>query len=92
MLIVLLPADEPSSDHFGVMQNAISWMLMAPADDKAQSVMLLPAWPCSWDVSFKLHAPQLTTITGTLTAGKLVYTVEPPSRKNYVTAVPCQHI
>jgi hypothetical protein len=72
------------------MQNAIGYMLMAPADDTAQSVVLLPAWPCKWDVSFKLHAPQQTTITGQLVAGKLSFSVEPANRKAYVTAMECQ--
>jgi hypothetical protein len=72
------------------MQNAIGYMLMAPADDMAQSVVLLPAWPCEWDVSFKVHAPQQTTISGQLVAGKLSFSVEPADRKAYVTAMECQ--
>ena len=83
---------EPSSDHFAVMQNALGYMLMALVDDKAQSVVLLPAWPCSWSVDFKLHAPKQTIITGTLAAGKLTFSVSPPSRKADVKVMPCQEI
>lgn len=83
---------EPSSDHFGVMQNALAYMLMQLADDKAQSVMLLPAWPCSWDASFRLHAPKQTTITGSVVDGKLSYVVSPSSREADVKAFACQHI
>ena len=72
------------------MQNAIGYMLMAPADDEAQSVVLLPAWPCEWDVSFKVHAPQQTTISGQLVAGELSFSVDPVERKAYVTAMECQ--
>ena len=83
---------EPSSDHFGVMQNALAYMLMQLADDKAQSVVLLPAWPCSWDATFQLHAPKQTTIVGTVSSGKLSYTVSPASRKADVKAFACQPI
>lgn len=83
---------EPSSDHFGVMQNALAYMLMQLADDKPQSVVLLPAWPCSWDAKFQLHAPKHTTITGTVSSGKLSYTVSPPSREADVKAFACQPI
>jgi len=65
-------------------------MLSAPADDKAQSVMLLPAWPCSWDVRFKIHASKKTTITGELLGGQISFAVDPPSRKADVKAMPCQ--
>ena len=78
---------EPSSDHFAVMANAVGYMLMAPKDDgAAQSVALLPAWPCEWDVEFKLHAPLGTVITGALRAGRLSFAVDPPSRRTAVDA------
>ena len=83
---------EPSSDHFGVYQNALGYMLMGLADDKAQSVVLLPAWPCSWDVEFRIHAPKQTVITGAVVSGHLTFSVSPASRKADVKAVPCQHI
>ena len=72
------------------MQNAIGFMLMAPADDVGQSVVLLPAWPCEWDVSFKVHAPKQTVITGQLVGGKLSFSVEPARRKANVRAMECQ--
>ncbi|RZK56633.1 MAG: hypothetical protein EOO91_11740 [Pedobacter sp.] len=34
-------------------------------------IMLFPAWPKTWDVHFKLHAPYQTTVEGTLKNGKL---------------------
>ena len=83
---------EPSSDHFGVFQNALGYMLMGLADDKAQSVVLLPAWPCSWDAQFKVHAPKQTVITGTVAGGHLTFSVSPASRKADVKALPCQQI
>ena len=83
---------EPSSDHFSVMQNAVQYMLMAPVDDDAHSVVLLPAWPCSWDATFKLHAPLNTTITGHITDGKLQYAVVPALRASAVKAAKCQTV
>jgi hypothetical protein len=64
-------------------------MLIQPTDDAAQGVLLLPAWPCGWDVSFKLHAPLATTITGQLVNGTLQFDVTPAARKADVKAAPC---
>ncbi len=35
-------------------------MLVQPGPDG--SILLMPAWPHEWNVSFKLHAPGKTTI------------------------------
>lgn len=48
----------------------------------AQKIYLFPAWPKEWDVHFKLHAPQQTTVEATLKNGKVVdLKVWPESRK-----------
>ena len=42
---------------------------------------LLPAWPREWDLRFKLHAAQATTVEGELRGGRLVsLNVTPASR------------
>jgi hypothetical protein len=47
-----------------------------------KKMLLFPAWPKDWNVSFKLHAPYNTTIEGILKDGKLQYLqVLPVSRK-----------
>lgn len=47
-----------------------------------RTILLFPAWPKDWDVTFKLHAPYQTTVEATLKDGKLVQlTVTPESRK-----------
>lgn len=79
----------PSSDHLAVFSNALTYMLLQVADDAAQSVLLLPAWPCQWDISFRVHAPFQTTIEGQLTGGNLRYTVDPPTRAANVRAAQC---
>ncbi len=48
-----------------------------------KKILLFPAWPKDWNVSFKLHAPYNTTIEGILKDGKLQYLqVIPVSRKS----------
>jgi len=50
-----------------------------------KTILLFPAWPKEWDVSFKLHAPYNTTVEATLQDGKIVQlTVTPESRKTDV--------
>jgi hypothetical protein len=45
-------------------------------------LFLFPAWPRDWDVHFKLHAPDATTVEAVLRHGKLVsLKVEPESRR-----------
>lgn len=47
-----------------------------------QQILLFPAWPKDWNVSFKLHAPHKTTVEATLKDGKLVeLKVLPKSRE-----------
>jgi hypothetical protein len=68
----------PDQDHGGVSMIALQNMLMQPDGDV---IRLLPAWPMGWDVDFKLHAPQNTTVQGVVENGKLVrLRVEPAKR------------
>ena len=53
-------------------------------------MLLLPAWPCAWDVEFKVHAPLGTVITGQLKQGKLQYQVTPTNRAADVKVARCQ--
>ena len=49
------------------------------------TIRLLPAWPKNWDVHYKLHAPQQTTIELEYKAGKIVkLLVWPAARKKDV--------
>lgn len=50
-----------------------------------KKIYLLPAWPKTWDVHFKLHAPYETTVEATVKNGKLTnLQVWPQSRKQDV--------
>lgn len=83
---------EPSADHFAVFSNALQYMLIQRVDDEADSVLLLPAWPCSWNVNFTVSAPRSTIVTGFLINGLLSFTVTPQSRTSAVRAARCQAI
>jgi alpha-L-fucosidase 2 len=69
----------PDQDHGGNLLMALQTMLLQADDGK---IHLLPAWPESWDVDFKLHAPQNTTVRGQVKNGTLIdLHVSPESRR-----------
>ena len=82
---------EPSADHFSVMNTAVNAMLMQGGEDgDAGSIVLLPAWPCDVDVSFKLWGPLNTSVEVVWAGGALVsIDVEPPERRAAVKFAPC---
>ena len=72
----------PDQDHGSNIMLTLQQMLMATAGDK---IILLPAWPAEWNVKFKLHAPQNTTIEGVYRNGRLErLQVMPESRRKDV--------
>jgi len=80
----------PNQDHGGVNMIALQHMLLQtePWSDK---IHLCPAWPKDWDCSFKLHAPDKTSVQGEIKNGKVVgLKVTPESRRkdivNYLKA------
>ncbi|MBI1372419.1 MAG: hypothetical protein GC159_06620 [Phycisphaera sp.] len=73
----------PDQDHGSVTMTALQRMVMQTDGDK---IRLLPAWPKNWNVRFKLHAPNATTVEGEYRDGKLVsLRVTPESRRSDVT-------
>jgi len=72
----------PDLDHGGVAMTALQRMLMQVY---GRRIVLLPAWPAGWDVDFKLHAPEQTTVRAIVRAGKVVtLDVTPESRRSDV--------
>lgn len=66
-------------DHGGASANGIQSMLL---ESDAKKIYLLPAWPEDWDVSFKLCAPQRTTVECVYRGGKVQsLAVTPASRQ-----------
>ncbi len=52
-------------------------------------ILLFPAWPKEWDVNFKLHAPQQTTVEAVLKGGKIIsLKVTPESRREDIVIPP----
>jgi hypothetical protein len=77
---------QPDEDNGGNGMLALQTMLLQFDGDK---ILLLPAWPNSWDADFKLHAPRQTTVEAKVRAGKLVdLKVTPESRKADVIVSP----
>eukprot|EP00041_Stephanoeca_diplocostata_P029135 m.853094 g.853094 ORF g.853094 m.853094 type:complete len:900 (-) comp23498_c0_seq3:403-3102(-) len=81
---------EPSADHLGMFASAVTFMVLQPVDDANGTAVLLPAWPCEWDIAFNVSAPRRTTVAGSLVGGKLSFSVDPPSRTAAIVAARCQ--
>lgn len=58
----------PDHNWGGSGMIGLQEMLMQTVDDK---IYLFPAWPKDWNVHFKLHAPQQTTVEATLKNGEI---------------------
>ena len=72
----------PDQCHGGNLMATINYMLLQSAGEK---ILLFPAWPQDWDVSFKLHAPKQTVVEVTLKSGKVTgLKVTPESRRKDV--------
>ena len=68
----------PDLNHGGSGAIALQEMLLQ-AD--GSTLHICPAWPAGWDVSFRLQAPQQTTVSGRVLNGVLAgLLVEPPER------------
>jgi hypothetical protein len=78
----------PVSELYAGLNSALNWMLLQPADDSAGTMVLLPTWPCEWDVSFKLWGPLNTTVEVVYAAGVVKSAVVTPAarEKNVVWA------
>jgi len=72
----------PDIEWGGCAATGLQEMLLA-CDEK--KILLLPAWPEDWDVDFKLHAPNQTTVECKLKGGKIVtLRVTPEARRKDV--------
>ena len=69
----------PDMDHGGCAMVGLQCMLL---QTPGKRILLLPAWPLSWDVDFKLHAPYNTTVECEVRNGKIAnLRVTPASRR-----------
>lgn len=58
----------PDQCHGGVSMMTLQSMLL---QTDGRKIYLFPAWPKTWDVNFKLHAPYNTIVEGEFRDGKL---------------------
>ena len=82
-------AGEPASEVYSILQAATQYALMQAADDAGATIVLLPGWPCAWNVSFRLHGPLNTTVTAVWAAARMQsLVVDPPERAPSVIVAP----
>jgi len=75
----------PDHNWGGSGMVGLQEMLLAADPYGNGKIYLLPAWPKDWNVNFKLHAPQQTTVEASVKNGKIVsLKVTPESRKKDV--------
>lgn len=68
-------------NHYGSAAIGLQEMLMQTFARNNTQIRLLPAWPANWTGSFKLLAPQQTTISGTINGRNISnLTVSPKQR------------
>ena len=81
----------PQADHFAVLETTLVAMLVQGGEDGPNaSVVLLPAWPCGLDVSFKLWGALNTSVEVAFANGTLVaLDVQPPARAGAVCFARC---
>lgn len=72
----------PDHDNGGGAMTALQRVLLQTDGDR---LLLFPAWPREWDVSFKLYAPRRTTVECVYQAGVVqALNVTPASRRKDV--------
>ncbi len=76
----------PDQDHGSNIMLTLQHMLLLADGDR---IILLPAWPRDWNVSFKLHAPRQTIIEAKVKNGEIAeLKVTPGSRRKDVVVAP----
>jgi alpha-L-fucosidase 2 len=79
---------EPDMDNGGAGMITLQRMLLQTRGDK---MLLFPAWPKAWDVTFKLYGPTDTIVQGAVKNGRVVgLTITPPSRMKDMEVLPLQ--
>jgi hypothetical protein len=75
----------PDMDHGGTAMVGLQEMLLQTPGDR---ILLLPAWPTAWEVNFKLHAPNNTTVECEVKGGKIIkLEVVPAARRKDVEII-----
>ena len=83
---------DPSADHYANFARALQEMLLQGGEDGVENatLVLLPTWPCDWDVSARLWGPGNTTVEFEYASGALMsLVVTPASREGAVKWAAC---
>ena len=81
--------DEAAAEVFSNLQGGVGLALVQPGEDAEGRVVVLPGWPCGWDVHFKLQAPRNTSVEVVWAGGKVrSLEVVPAERKGSVVIAP----
>ena len=75
----------PDQNHGGNLLETTQLMLLQPVGDK---LLLLPAWPKTWDVDFKLHAPRQTVVECVYRGGRIERLVVTPQSRRADVVLP----
>jgi hypothetical protein len=85
-----LQDSEPSADHYANLMTAVQAMLLQAGGDAEDTLVLLPAWPCQLDVSFRLWGARSTAVNVVYANHSLVaLDVQPPERASAVRWANC---
>lgn len=82
----------PSIEWFSNLASGIQFALVQPGDDDgAGEAVLLPGWPCGWNVSFALRGPKNAMVRAVFAGGAVqALDVEPPERAaSFIVAPGC---
>ena len=71
----------PDQDHGGNLLKALQVMMIQTVGD---SILLMPAWPKTWNAEFRLHSTNQTVVEGSLINGAVDFQVQPPEREKQV--------
>lgn len=72
----------PDQCHGSNLMDVLQCMLLQPMGGRGDKILLLPAWPKEWNVSFKLHAPRNTIVECEYRDGKVTrLQITPESRR-----------
>jgi hypothetical protein len=75
----------PDQNHGGNLLETTQLMLLQPVGDK---LLLLPAWPKTWDIDFKLHAPKQTVVECVYRGGRIERLVVTPESRRADVVLP----
>ncbi len=79
----------PDQNHGGNILNQTQLMLLqCEPMELGGRILLLPAWPKDWDVSFKLHAPGKTVVECVYRGGKVESLKVTPERRRKDVVLP----